>query len=57
MGDPVRPGLLARDRDGESPRTTSSFNAEKKPCFLSIFNKNTKTKMLWSFLFLLFLFS
>ena len=42
MGDPVLAGLLARDRDGESPRTTSSFSAEKKPCFLSIVNGTKK---------------
>lgn len=39
MGDALRAGLLVRDleRPGERPRTTSSFNAEKKPCFFSIF--------------------
>lgn len=37
MGDPDRAGLLARDRDGLRPRTTSSLRAEKKPCFFSIF--------------------
>ena len=29
-------GLLPLDLDGERPRTTSSFRAEKKPCFFSI---------------------
>lgn len=44
MGDPLLAGLLALDLPGDNPRTTSSFNAEKKPCFLSIFQeKKTPT--------------
>lgn len=37
IGDPLRAGLFARDLAGDSPRTTSSFKAEKNPCFFSIF--------------------
>lgn len=36
MGETVRAGLVEREREGESPRTTSSLRAEKKPCFFSI---------------------
>ena len=36
MGDALLAGLLARDRAGERPRTTSSLSAEKNPCFRSI---------------------
>ena len=36
MGERVRAGLMEREREGESPRTTSSLRAEKKPCFFSI---------------------
>lgn len=39
IGDGLLAGLLDLDLDGESPRTTSSFSAEKKPCFLSIITK------------------
>ena len=46
MGDPVRAGLLAREREGESPRTTSSLRAEKKPCFFSIFSEDQMRKLL-----------
>ena len=42
VGDPIRAELLAHDLDGESPQTTSSFSAEKKPCFLSIVNGTKK---------------
>ena len=42
MGDAVRAGLLARDLVDKSPRTTSSFSAKKKPCFLSIVNGTKK---------------
>ena len=40
IGDPALPGLFARDLAGESPLTTSSFNAAKNPCFRSITNTN-----------------
>lgn len=43
MGEPDLAGLLERERDGESPRTTSSFRAEKNPCFFSI-NKTIPQK-------------
>lgn len=36
MGEPERAGLVARERDGLRPRTTSSLRAEKKPCFFSM---------------------
>lgn len=37
IGDELLAGLLARERAGDRPRTTSSFSAEKNPCFRSIF--------------------
>jgi len=37
IGDELLAGLLARERAGDSPRTTSSLSAEKNPCFRSIF--------------------
>ena len=46
VGDPVRAELLACDLDVESPRTTSSFSAEKKPYFLSIVNGTKKRRSL-----------
>jgi hypothetical protein len=36
LGELCRAGLLPRDLAGERPRLTSSFKAEKKPCFFSI---------------------
>lgn len=44
MGDPVRAGLQEREREreGERPRTTSSFRAEKKPCFFSIWERENQ---------------
>jgi hypothetical protein len=39
LGELRRAGLLPRDLEGERPRLTSSFKAEKKPCFFSIGGK------------------
>lgn len=36
MGEALREGLRGLDLAGERPLTTSSFRAEKKPCFFSI---------------------
>lgn len=36
IGEVLLAGLLGLDLPGDNPLTTSSFNAEKKPCFLSI---------------------
>lgn len=36
QGELFRAGLLPRDLEGERPLLTSSFKAEKKPCFFSI---------------------
>lgn len=36
MVDPTRPELFPRDLPGDNPRTTSSLNAAKNPCFFSI---------------------
>lgn len=46
MGEALLAGLFDRDLAGDKPLTTSSFNAEKNPCFFSILtstpNQNEK---------------
>lgn len=48
MGEPVLAGLVERERErereGERPLTTSSFKAEKKPCFFSIWRRESRNQ-------------
>lgn len=46
MGEALLAGLFDRDLDGDKPLTTSSFIAEKKPCFFSIFHKLVRIETL-----------
>lgn len=44
LGELFLAGLLPRDLAGERPRLTSSFKAEKKPCFFSIGGKMSEER-------------